>query len=157
MSTYATACSEMPSMAADSKSKPHMTSSIKSKKPTEKTSSTPTKRPYPKNRAKAFNLNQKIISKLRDLSRIWPPANEVLRDAREGKDPYGRDVFRCKHCEKLYVRALVQRDHIVPVGGYQGCWNTVIERMFVPKSGYQILCLQCHRTKTNWQLHGKKP
>ena len=43
-------------------------------------------------------------------------------------------------------------DHIIPVvdpkTGFT-TWDEYIERLFVPKGGWQMLCKSCHDTKTH--------
>lgn len=42
-------------------------------------------------------------------------------------------------------------DHIIPVVGADGftTWDDYIERMFVDREGFQVLCKACHKIKTD--------
>ena len=93
----------------------------------------------------------------------WGPRNECIQEAR-----VRRGWYRCDGCKKeipatvkieLKTRPGVMKkvknihaDHIEPVidpAVGRESWDTVIERMFVERDGYQALCHQCHADKTN--------
>lgn len=83
---------------------------------------------------------------LRQLSRFYPIKNEALKLARVGPNQY-----RCARCRGKYRRENVQVDHIKPVvslAGFNGDWTEVINRLFCPVEGLQILCIPCHHKKT---------
>lgn len=59
--------------------------------------------------------------------------------------------YRCAECLKCCPAKDVQVDHINPVvDPEQGfvSWDDVINRMFCEKDNLQILCLECHKAKT---------
>ncbi len=108
------------------------------------------------------DLKTWVIWALRKASYRWPPRQQALRDAaatREDYNKYGaervsklvRNFYWCAKCEEVFSRKGVSIDHVVPVVdtrmGWQG-FDEFIRRMFCDVSGFQILCSNCHDTKT---------
>lgn len=99
-----------------------------------------------------------IISALRGAHSKWGVKADVKKLARVST---GRYV--CAECGNVGPATLppldgqkrrrnnAAVDHIEPVvepaEGFQD-WNTYIERMFLELDGYQVLCHDCHSTKT---------
>lgn len=85
----------------------------------------------------------------------WPARNAALNEAFVDKRINvltGRmsKHFKCAKCEGIFPTSKVQVDHIdpaVPLEGFTN-WDSVINRMFCEKDGFQILCLECHASKT---------
>lgn len=85
----------------------------------------------------------------------WPPKNELLRKAREG-----RGLYRCNCCKELVplsvkvdgkLKRNVEVNHKVPVtlpGAWDG-WDNFIERLFVEEGGLEVLCSDCHSQHTS--------
>ena len=103
-------------------------------------------------RKKAF-----IISLIRRGFSRWPPKYECLKNASVGKKlntKTGRmgEHKRCAHCLGEFPAKEMQADHIEPVvapsTGFVD-WNTFIERIGVELDGYQALCIECHKIKTD--------
>jgi hypothetical protein len=105
-------------------------------------------------------LNAFIKSALRAASNRYPPKFECKKAAR-----IERGIYLCagyktkahkvtaslpapKGKKRRIDNAVV--DHIIPVGGPDdpGGWGGVIDRMFCPVSGLQVLCHACHSQKT---------
>ena len=87
----------------------------------------------------------------------WPVKYEVLKDAQVGKKinaASGRIAmhFKCEECKGGFPQKQVAVDHISPVVdpaiGFKD-WNTFIDRLFIEKGGYQVLCKPCHQIKCN--------
>ena len=95
---------------------------------------------------KTFNFRSWLTWTLRKASFRWPPRTEALRAAR-----VSRGRYKCVGCEGEFTNKEVSVDHKEPVidpkRGWQG-WDSFIERMFCPASGFQILCNVCHYSKT---------
>lgn len=96
-------------------------------------------------------LHSVIRSALRDAWRF----SEPWQTARKRAAIRGlRGWFRCAWCEKMTDKPKV--DHIEAVGpapGSRGAdadctWDRLIERLFCPADGLQILCKECHDMKT---------
>lgn len=104
----------------------------------------------------AAKLRNFIISQLRGSFRKYPIKYEVLREAATEKKvnpDTGRVAqhYRCNGCKKEFVQSSVQVDHIVPVMKATGfdTWDDYIHSLFCSKDNLQVLCLGCHRIKTN--------
>lgn len=96
-----------------------------------------------------------IKSALRSASSRWPPKYESLKKAFVDKrinKKTGRlsKHFKCAMCKGIFPTSAVQVDHIdpvIPLTGFSS-WDDVIERIFCEKEGFQVLCLSCHKIKT---------
>lgn len=88
-----------------------------------------------------------IKNALRRASYRWPPRSETMKEAR-----LKRNTYLCALCKKTFGRKHIQLDHISPVinpkKGWQG-WDEFIKRLFVDKSGWQVVCKPCHKEKSN--------
>lgn|SRR5574343_644248 len=98
-----------------------------------------------------------IINTLRWGSRKWPAKFETLNEAKTEKrvnEETGRvaQFYKCNGCKKEFTNKNVEVDHIIPVvdptTGFVD-WNTYIDRMFSEKDNYQVLCISCHKKKSN--------
>lgn len=103
-------------------------------------------------------MNSFIKSALRAASQKWPPRNQCIKEAR-----VRRGWYKCDGCGKEVPATLppkegnkrriknIVADHIKPVidpaVGFVD-WNTVIDRMFCERDGFQALCHHCHSIKT---------
>lgn len=101
-------------------------------------------------------FNSWVKSLLRKGSTRWPPGFKALNAAYTGDkiNPLsGRKCkhYRCAKCNGEFPAKQVAKDHIVPVidpaTGFT-TWDEVIKRMFCEQEGYQILCTECHKAKT---------
>jgi 5-methylcytosine-specific restriction endonuclease McrA len=92
-----------------------------------------------------------VRSGLRSKSQRWPPKFAVLQDAkRTVKGKRHKYEYQCALCKKWNKMTEVSVDHIVPVGTLR-CYNDLpgfVERLFCEKEGLQVLCRECHNTKT---------
>lgn len=82
----------------------------------------------------------------------WSPAYREATKKAERKT--NKDIkWECAHCRALVGKGAKHRDHIDPVisvaDGWDGSWDTYRDRLFVDADRIQILCLDCHRRKTN--------
>lgn len=104
--------------------------------------------------------SQFIKSALRAASTRWGPKYEAKKRARVSRGIYlciGYNRGSHQVPASLPPKAGNKRrrecavDHIEPVvsirEGFRD-WDTYIERLFVETSGYQLLCPDCHDTKT---------
>tara|TARA_Y100000310_G_scaffold345202_1_gene462631 strand:- start:2034 stop:2393 length:360 start_codon:yes stop_codon:yes gene_type:complete len=95
-----------------------------------------------------------IMSALRKAWLRWPPRNRVKKAAW-----VRRGVYKCNGCKKN-VRLTkiidgkrknnISIDHIKPVIPAKGfsTWDSVISRMFCEENNLQLLCKDCHDSKT---------
>lgn len=91
-------------------------------------------------------LKKYLIPMLRKKSLWWWGRNEAFKLARKE-----RGFYECANCKKLYGRKEVHADHIKSVidtkNAWEG-WDVYIKRLFVTPDKYQILCIDCHASKT---------
>lgn len=96
---------------------------------------------------KVFNLKSFLIGKLRRLSYQIPARSEVKKRAR-----IARGLYRCEACKTVLRNGEYQLDHIIPIinptRGFVS-WDDYIGKLFVGADGLQLLCIPCHKTKTN--------
>lgn len=87
-----------------------------------------------------------VLAALRRASYRWPPRTEALKAA---KVAYGR--YKCAACSQVYRRKEIQLDHLLPIISLTGfeSWDILIKRLFCDKDGWQVLCAECHKKKTN--------
>lgn len=96
-----------------------------------------------------------IKSILRSGSQRWPPKYKVLNEAKRGKrvnEKTGRlaEHYECAGCHSLFPAKSVQVDHlesVVPLEGFVS-WDDTIKRLFCSKENLQVLCKECHSTKS---------
>lgn len=104
-----------------------------------------------------------VKSALRSASSRWGPKFAALQEAfvdkRVNKET-GRvgKHFECAKCKEIFPAAKVQVDHIEPVIPTTGfvSWDDTIERMFVEKEGFQVLCVDCHKIKSKSENEKRK-
>ena len=89
------------------------------------------------------------------MSIRWPEASEAKKSARKARGQY-----ECAMCKGLFKDDQIHRDHrdpIIPVTGApkqaNGAldFNSWIERCFIYRTEYSILCVQCHKAKTEME------
>lgn len=103
---------------------------------------------------------------MRAASRRWPPKYESLSDAFIDKrinKKSGRPAkhYLCFGCKDVFPLSEIEVDHIIPVINPETgfiSWDETIDRMFCEKDGFQILCKDCHKKKTNKEreINGKR-
>jgi len=101
-----------------------------------------------------------IRSGLRQKSRWWKPITQCKLNAkRPYKGPNKRQKFeyQCNSCKKWYAEKNINVDHIHPAGSLN-CANDLpgfVERLFCETDNLQVLCSDCHNTKTQNEKNGK--
>lgn len=101
-------------------------------------------------------FNSFVKSALRAASRRWPPKYESLASAYVGQQVNSKSGrlakhYKCACCSGSFPAKDVQVDHIAPIidplTGFT-TWDDVVNNMFCEKENLQILCTECHKTKT---------
>ena len=100
-------------------------------------------------------FNSFVKSALRSASQRWPPKYQCLNAAKVGKKINWKtnriaEHYKCNSCGKEFPLKEVQVDHIhpvVPVTGFTS-WDEVINNMFCEQEELQVLCTECHNTKS---------
>lgn len=92
-----------------------------------------------------------IVAAIRQAHSRWGPKFVCIKDAyiEDGINPAtGKKckLHRCPQCEELFPQGMMRADHNIPVVGPEGFvdWNTLIDRMFKEKDGYNAICKECH-------------
>lgn len=91
-------------------------------------------------------LKRFLIPILRRKSLYWPGRQEAKRDAR-----VERGFYKCFHCDQFFSTKEVHVDHrdsVISTKEGWVDWDTYIKRLFVPKEQLQILCVNCHNSKS---------
>ena len=91
-------------------------------------------------------LKKFLIPLLRKKSLYWPGRTQALGLAR-----IERGFYICANCKNKFGRKNVHVDHIKSVidtsTGWDS-WDTYIKRLYVPAEQLQVLCVQCHKSKS---------
>lgn len=103
---------------------------------------------------------------MRRASYLWPP-----RQRAKDKAKIGRGQYKCAECGKVCKPAkkvssasparkaefhLDHKEPVVPVDSEGVDWNVYIERLFVDVEGWQVLCVDCHKIKTDKENKERK-
>lgn len=104
-----------------------------------------------------------IISALRKASSRYPPRFSTLEEAKTEKkvNPKTNRVaqhYLCAACQKDFTLKDVQVDHVDPIVGLEGfkTWDEYIKRMFCEADNLQVLCKECHGSKTKSEREKQK-
>lgn len=103
------------------------------------------------------NLRSFVTHTLRRGSFRWPARGEALKLAR-----IERGLYKCNLCSGSFKNKDIKLDHIIPIVPVKGFdnWDGFINRLFCNSEGFQVLCKQCHESKTmienNMRKHYKK-
>lgn len=100
-------------------------------------------------------FNSFIKSLLRQGTRRWAPITDVKKKGRTR-----RGFYHCDGCQQEVPATIIVNgkktnnavvDHVIPVVppdvGFT-TWDDVIERLFCEEEGLQLLCHDCHTTKS---------
>lgn len=93
-----------------------------------------------------------VRSALRQKFRYWKPITQAKNAARRACKKRGNQKweYQCNHCKKWFKGTDVQVDHIEPAGSLRD-WDDLVpflQRLTV-EEGYQVLCVPCHKVKTD--------
>lgn len=100
-----------------------------------------------------------IRSALRGAFNKYPPKFDAKINARttvEGKRH--RYEYQCAECGNTFRDNEVQVDHIEPAGSLKTYADlpTFVEKLFCEVDNLQVLCKQCHKSKTQSEREAKK-
>ena len=122
-----------------------------------------TERKYNGGEWSVARFNSFVKSALRSASQRWPPKYKCLHAAKVGKKINWKtsrvaEHYKCNSCTKEFVLKDVQVDHIkplVPVTGFT-TWDEVINNMYCEADNLQVLCVDCHKIKSNAEKASRK-
>ncbi len=93
-----------------------------------------------------------VRSALRTRSMFWKPRQEILKENRRANQSSNKRLkweFQCNFCKNWFAQKEIEVDHIIECGNFsKETAGEFIERLFCEKIGFQILCKNCHKTKT---------
>ncbi len=94
-----------------------------------------------------------IRSGLRQKSRWWKPITQCKLNAKRAyKGPLKRQKFeyKCASCKNWFPEKHINVDHIIPAGSLNCAQDLpgFVERLFCEVDNLQVLCIQCHDTKS---------
>lgn len=94
-----------------------------------------------------------ISSGLRKMWMKYPVKQEALKAARrpfEGTDKRTRWEYRCIGCDVWFKGKDIQVDHIEPVGSLRDYEDLprAVKNLFCELDNLQVLCKECHQSKT---------
>lgn len=97
---------------------------------------------------------------LRRGFRYWKPIIKTKIAARRtyvGVAHKQKYEYQCARCEKWFPDKEVQVDHIIPVGSLK-CYDDLAPflRRLTPEEGFQVLCKNCHKIKTQREKNERK-
>jgi hypothetical protein len=109
--------------------------------------------------AQFFSL---IRSKLRELSRWWPPINQCRIKSRrpyKGLNKRQKYEYLCNLCGNYFPDKEVSIDHIIPVGTLTKFEDLpeFCKNLFCEVDGLQCVCNICHDNKTALERLNRKP
>ena len=94
-----------------------------------------------------------IRSSLRQKSRWWKPIRECKINAKrdyKGSNKRQKFEYQCNLCKNWFPEKDINVDHIEPAGSLN-CADDLpgfVERLFCEQDNLQVLCIQCHDTKS---------
>lgn len=97
-----------------------------------------------------------VMSALRKASQRYPPKHAVKKEAR-----IRRGVYICAGYEREPHEVPAKHTHIdhiepvVPLSGFT-TWDEIINRLFCNSDGLQVLCSECHSSKTKEERRIRK-
>lgn len=94
-----------------------------------------------------------IRSGLRQMSRRWPPrklAELAVRRPYTGDNARQKWEYQCAECQKWWKGAEIEVDHITPCGTLKSFDDIAgfAERLFCEIDGFRVVCIHCHKLKT---------
>lgn len=112
-------------------------------------------------------VKQFAINALRKSMFRWLPRSIALDYSLTHEGEYSivkekdksRKKYKCAHCDGIFRQKEINVDHIDPVvdpeKGFTN-FDDYITRMFCPVEGFQVLCKECHNSKTYLETQIRK-
>ena len=125
-------------------------------------------RPYANGQWTEARMRSFVMSALRRAQ--WPVKYAAIQKAyvKTGPNPVtGRmcKLHKCEGCGELFPQNQMAADHIepvVPIGGFDKKgflgydWDELIQRLYCELAGFQALCRDCHKVKTDEEKAARK-
>jgi 5-methylcytosine-specific restriction endonuclease McrA len=95
-----------------------------------------------------------VINVLRRGTTTWVGRTQCLNRSRylavnpkTDRTVYWRDCDQCGR-KTMLAEGLLEVDHIVRIGGFQGSWDKIVNDMYCGQDNLQALCAACHTKKS---------
>lgn len=88
-----------------------------------------------------------VKQSLRRASYRWP-----FKHIAKSEQRIERGFYRCESCKEAFGPKEINLDHIESVEDVKTGfinWDKFIDRLFVKTKGFQVLCIACHKGKTD--------
>jgi 5-methylcytosine-specific restriction endonuclease McrA len=103
---------------------------------------------------KKYNSSTFAKGAMRRASLMWPPISECRKLARRDRGKY-----ECAMCHELFGAKECHVDHRNPVvdiiKGWES-WDVFIDRLFCGVENLDLLCKNCHDSKTRMEVEMRK-
>ena len=102
---------------------------------------------------------QFIRSALRQAYSRYPVKFQVKKEAERTVTGYRHKYeYQCAECSGWFTGKEIQVDHIEPAGKLSSYKDLAgfVKRLFCEADGMQVLCLECHQSKTNAERKARK-
>ena len=102
---------------------------------------------------------QFIRSALRQAYSRYPVKFQVKKEAeRTVQGCRHKYEYKCAECSGWFTNKEIQVDHIEPAGKLSNYKDLAgfVKRLFCEADGMQVLCLECHQSKTNAERKARK-
>ena len=102
---------------------------------------------------------QFIRSALRQAYSRYPVKFQVKKDAERTVTGFRHKYeYQCAKCSGWFTGKEIQVDHIEPAGKLSNYKDLAgfVKRLFCEADGMQVLCLECHQSKTNAERKARK-
>lgn len=102
---------------------------------------------------------QFIRSALRQAYSRYPVKFQVKKEAeRTVEGCRHKYEYQCAECSGWFTNKEIQVDHIEPAGKLSNYKDLAgfVKRLFCEADGMQVLCLECHQSKTNAERKARK-
>lgn len=109
-------------------------------------------RPYNNGTMTEAMFFQSLRSALRRLTIYWKPKKAALdRVKKSVKGKRHKWEYMCAKCGEYNQQKNVEVDHIIPAGTLRSFDDLggFAKRLFCEVDGFQVLCKDCHKKKTN--------
>lgn len=102
---------------------------------------------------------QFIRSALRQAYSRYPVKFQVKKEAERTVEGFRHKYeYQCAECSGWFTNKEIQVDHIEPAGKLSNYKDLAgfVKRLFCEADGMQVLCLECHQSKTNAERKARK-
>ena len=102
---------------------------------------------------------QFIRSALRQAYSRYPVKFQVKKEAERTVEGFRHKYeYQCAQCSGWFTSKEIQVDHIEPAGKLSNYKDLAgfVKRLFCEADGMQVLCLECHQSKTNAERKARK-